>query len=186
MRRRKFSDVDLGAQIREGKTVGEIAQHFGVSERTVYKRTKLLRTQASKELVMHQAGEVLKLDVSAWEQMVRSNERTLEFLDRLIAVVESPAAELQQKIAELQPLLGGDRVTVLEALLKAKHDHRQEIRLLMDLQKMRFEMEEIHSFIDAVITIVGDESPAAQQRIVERLKQECCVRLGLEWNLRLT
>ena len=41
MPRRKFSDLELGERIREGRTVKEIAAEFGVSPRAIYKRARL-------------------------------------------------------------------------------------------------------------------------------------------------
>ena len=89
MARRKFSDLELGERIREGKSVKDIAAEFGVSPRAVYKRAKQLNLNIGKEIMMNQAAVIVKQEINAADQLMKINETSNELLDLLIETVQT-------------------------------------------------------------------------------------------------
>ena len=183
MPRRKFSDLELGERIREGKSVKEIAAEFWVSPRAVYKRAKQLKLNIGKEIVMNQAAVIVKQEINAAEQLLKINETSNELLDLLIEVVKADGEEQKSKLKKLEPLLG-EKASILDALVKIKGEIRQQLRLVMDIWKTKFDVEQLADFQQGVIEEIGKESPALRQRIVERIKGRYAAKFGMGWNLQ--
>jgi transposase-like protein len=182
MPRRKFSDLELGERIREGKSVKEVAEEFGVTPRAVYKRAKQLKLNIGKEIVMNQAAVIVKQEINAAEQLLKINETSNQLLDLLIEVVQADGEEQKEKLKKLEPLLG-EKASILEALVKIKGEIRQQLRLVMDIWKVKFDTEQIADFQRSVVEEIGAESPALQERILKRLKTNLAAKFGVGWNL---
>lgn len=182
MPRRKFTDLELGERIREGKTVKEIAAEFGVSPQAVYQRAKQLKMNIGKEIVLNQAAVIVKQEFDAAQQLLKINETSNELLDLLIEAVQAGGEEQKEKLKKLEPLLG-EKASILEALIKIKGEIRQQLRLVMDIWQKKFEFGQLADFQQAIIEELGKESPALQKRVVERIKSRYTAKFGMPWTL---
>lgn len=182
MARRKFSDLELGERIREGKSVKDIAAEFGVSPRAVYKRAKQLNLNIGKEIMMNQAAVIVKQEINAADQLMKINETSNELLDLLIETVQTEGEDQKEKLKKLEPLLG-EKASILEALIKIKAEIRQQLRLVMDIWKVKFDAEQIADVQHTIIEEIGAESPECQRRIIERLHKKFEAKFGISWSL---
>lgn len=183
MPRRKFSDLELGERIREGKDVKEIAAEFGVSPRAVYKRAKQLKLNIGKEIVLNQAGVIVKQEINAAEQLLKINETANGLLDLLIEAVQADGEDQKEKLKKLQPLLG-EKASILDALVKIKAEIRQQLRLMMDIWKVKFDTEQLAEVQQTILEEIGAESPECRIRIVERLRKTFEAKFGMPWGLK--
>lgn len=71
--RRKYSDFDLAERMRQGKSVQEIADEFGVHRTGVSKRIRALKLAYSKNVTMHHAGQLVQKDLDAIQQLLKIN-----------------------------------------------------------------------------------------------------------------
>jgi len=182
MGRRKFTDYELGELIREGKSPAEIAEKLGVTPRAVYKRAALLKVNAGKEALMSQAEGIIRQDINAAEQLLEINQSTMDLLTTLIEIVRSEGNEQKEKLAKIEYLLG-DKTSLLDALVKLKREHREQLRLVMDIWKARFDMVELKAVQDLIIEAVGEEAPECRGRIVKRIRERGSLRFGMPWML---
>jgi transposase-like protein len=182
MPRQIFSDFDLGERIRQGKNVKEIAAEFGVSVQSVYKRTKKYNLNVSKDIAFHQAAAVNKQQINWSAQLLKINDSANQLLDRLIEVVQAQEGkERDQKLKGIEMLLG-DKGSILDAAVKLKAEIRQQLKLLMDAWKQKYDIEQIAAFQKIFLDEVGKADPGVRDRIVERLK---LLPSCLGWDLSL-
>jgi len=178
----KFSDYDLGERIRQGKSVSEIAAEFGCSVQAVYKRAKRYKMNISKDVAFHQASAVNQQHIDWSAQLLKINDTANTLLDRLIEVIQAKEQKDQDaKLKKIEPLLGDKGI--LEAAVKIKGEIRQQLRLLMDAWKQKYDVEQIDFFQRIVLDEIGEAAPEVKRKIVQRLKQECAVRFAIGWNL---
>jgi len=182
MPRRKFTDFELGEKMRAGVEVKEIAAEFGVSPQAVYQRARQLNLNIGKEIVLNQAAVIVKQEINAAEQLLKINETSNALLDLLIEVVQAEDQDQKDKLKRLEPLLG-EKASILEALVKIKAEIRQQLRLVMDIWKTKFDLEQLAEFQQGVVEEMGKESPALQKRFIERMKNRYAVKFGMPWHL---
>ena len=112
MSQRKFSDYQLERLVKEGNGVSQIAQILGVSKGTVSKRLKQLKIGISRNVTLHHAGEIVKKEINAVDQLLKINENANVLLDRLMKVIEGDGFKLDdQYLGILRSLLTGEIVT---------------------------------------------------------------------------
>lgn len=178
MSRQIFSDFELGERIRQGKNVKKIAEEFGVSVQSVYKRTKKYNLNISKDIAFHQAAAVNKQQINWSAQLLKINDTANQFLDRLIEVVQAEEGkERDEKLKDIEMLLG-NKGSILDAAVKLKAEIRQQLKLLMDAWKQKYDIEQIAGFQRAFLDEVGKVDPGVRERIIARLKllqAETCV-----------
>ncbi|MBI4961639.1 MAG: hypothetical protein HY913_00025 [Desulfomonile tiedjei] len=178
----KFSDYDLGERIRQGKKVSEIAAEFGVSVQAIYKRSKRYHLNVSKDVAFHQAAAVNRQHLDWSAQLMKINETANTLLDRLIDVVQAKEqGDRKEKLKDLEPLLGDKGI--LDAAVKIKAEIRQQLRLLMDAWKQKYDVEQIDLFQRIVLEEIGKAAPEVREQIIKRLQQECAVTSVMGWGL---
>jgi DNA-binding MarR family transcriptional regulator len=179
MPRRKFSDFELGERIREGKGVTVIAEELGVTKGSVSKRIKQLNLGLSKNVTLHHAGEIVKREINAADQLLKINDTANKLLDRLVTVIEG-GDEAPGELLRLEPLLG-DKASILEAALKLKAEIRQQLRLQFEVFKGLYDMQAIAEFQREVLEAIGSAAPDLRNQIVARLKERGSIRSAMGW-----
>jgi transposase-like protein len=166
MSQRKFSDYQLEQLVKKGNGVSQIARKLGVSKGTVSKRLKQLKVGISKSVTLHHAGEIVKKEINAVEQLLRINENANALLDRLMRVVEGDKEEL----ARVKPLLGG-KSGIIEAALKVKSEIRAQLRLQLEMVKSLYDLNTVAEFQRIMLHEIGRVDPDVQNRIMQRLQK---------------
>jgi hypothetical protein len=205
MPRRKFSDFELGEAIRAGKDVKVMAAEFGVSVQSIYKRAKRLKLNISRDTAFHQAAAINEQQIRWSEQFLKINEsgnRWLSNLELLIVSkqkdqIDSIVAELNMLIPELSEeskevifLPAVERLQkmviydleVLDRLPKFIAEIRQQLKLLMDAWKQKYDTEQIAHAQRVIVEEIRKESPALAGRITERIKAVMAIEC-VGWNL---
>lgn len=193
MPRQKFSDYDLGERLRQGKNVQSIAAEFGVSVQSVYKRAKRYKLNISKDVAFNQAAAVNQHVIDWSGQLLKINEAGNRWLDNLERLLESRQGETTAEIvADLEPLRGELSAAaaelhldplvarleklvvydleVLDRLPRFIAEIRQQLKLLMDAWKTKYDAEQIAHMQRLLLDEIGQESPELRQRIVARIR----------------
>lgn len=194
--RRKYSDFDLAERMRQGKSVQEIADEFGVHRTGVSKRIRALKLAYSKNVTMHHAGQLLQKDLDAMQQLLKINEETNTLLDRLMAIFknyltweeglsqddEQPLTQDQSKeqFAKMNELLGGGK-EVVNAALRCNAEIRQQLNLQLTIFQSLYDMKASAEFQEVVLEEINKVAPTVRDRIVERLRGLCAIRSVLDW-----
>lgn len=206
MPRRKFTDFELGEMIRQGKDVKEIAAEFGVSVQAIYKRGKRYKLNISKDAAFNQAAAIHEQQINWSAQLLKINEAGNRWLDNLERLLESKQqetvaelladlevlrAELSGEAAEihLDPLMArlGKLVIydleVLDRLPKFIAEIRQQLKLLVDAWKQKYDTEQIAGVQRIMLEEIGKAAPEVRDRIVERLRVQYETVCAVGWNL---
>lgn len=205
MPRRKFSDLELGERLRAGNDVKVIAAEFGVSVQAVYKRTKRYKMNISKDIAFHQAAAVNQQQIDWSAQLLKINESGNRWLDNLERLLENKQQEttagivvdleglreelpsetaklrLDPLLARLKKLVVYD-LEVLDRLPKFIAEIRQQLKLLMDAWKQKYDTEQIAHVQRVILEEIGKESPELNRRIAERIRAIMSVEC-VGWNL---
>lgn len=205
MPRQKFSDFDLGERLRQGKNVQEIAAEFGVSVQAVYKRTKRYNLNVSKDMAFHQAAAVNQQQINWSGQLLKINEAGNRWLDNLECLLQSKQQEMAAAImADLEmlreelPAAAADLrlaplitrlkklviydLEILDRLPKFIAEIRQQLKLLMDAWKQKYDIEQVAHYQRVVLEEIGKESPELKHRIAERIRAIMAVEC-VGWDL---
>ena len=181
MPRQIFSDFDLGERIRQGKNVKKIAEEFGVSPQSIYKRTKRYKLNVSKDIAFHQAAAVNKQQIDWSAQLLKINDTANQLLDRLIEVVQAKEEKERDKKFKNVEMWLGEKGSILDAVVKLKAEIRQQLKLLMDAWKQKYDIEEVAEYQRIVLEEIGKAAPEVKERIAERLRPIIARRLA--WDL---
>lgn len=168
----------MGERLREGKGVTQIAQELGVTKGSVSKRIKQLNLGYSKNVTLHHAGEMVKVQIDAAGQLLKINETANRLLDRLTMVIEGEASSEEKMTLDL---LMGDKASWLDMALKIKAEIRQQLRLQFDIFKGLYDMEAVAEFQREVLEAIGSVDPVTRNRIIKRLSERGSIRSALGW-----
>jgi len=174
---RKFSNIELEQLVREGNGVSEAARKLGVSKGTVSKRLKKLNVGITKNVTLHHAGEIVKKEINAAEQLLRINETANALLDRLMKVIEGDEEEL----AKVLPLLGG-KGSAIEAAIKIKGEIRQQLKLQLEIFQALYDMQAVAEFQKEVLEAIGEADLETRDRIIRNLQKRSAIRSTLEFH----
>lgn len=185
---RKFSDFELGERLRQGKGVTEIAREFGVNKGSVSRRINQLKLGFSKNVTLHHAGEIVKKEINAAEQLLKINATANQLLDMLMKIVEGVSSKDEKdracafdELEHVSELLGG-KSGVLDAAIKIKAEIRQQLNLQLNIFQSLYDMEAVAAFQREVLEIIGNVSPAVRDNIVEALSARGSIRSALGWS----
>lgn len=191
MGRQKITLLELGEQLRAGKSAQEIAKEFGMSARGVRKRCQELDIEISKSATLHQAGVILSQQIDAQAQLLKINTSANRLLDRLERQLDadqaSVIAKLETQVLELKPYLGlsqklaDDFLVVLKESLvplnqtttdqvfKALAEIRKQLELLAKVAADWLEAKRLAVVHQVIFEEIGHESPECRKRIIKRL-----------------
>lgn len=191
MGRQKITLLELGEQLRAGKSAQEIAAEQGMTARAVRKRCRELDIEISKTATLHQAGVILAQQIDAQAQLLKINTSANRLLDRLERQLDvdqaSVMSRLEVQVLDLKPYLGlneklaEDFLVVLKESLaplnQATTDHifkalaeiRKQLELLAKVASDWLEAKRLAVVHQVIFEEIGIESPACRKRIIKRL-----------------
>lgn len=191
MGRQKITLLQLGEELRAGKSAQEIAAEHGMTARAVRKRCQELDIEISKTATLHQAGVILSQQIDAQAQLLKINLSANRLLDRLENQLdrdqEAVIARLEGEVLDLKPYLGQDRkladefLVVLKASLaplnqgttdhifKALAEIRKQLELLAKVAADWLEAKRLAVVHQVIFEEIGIESPECRKRIIKRL-----------------
>jgi DNA-binding transcriptional ArsR family regulator len=181
MSNRKFSDVQLEQLVIQGNGVSQIARILGVSKGTVSKRLKSLNVGITKNVTLHNAGEIVKKEINAAEQLLKINRTANELLDMLMACINGDEKTRRAAMEKVAPLLGA-KSGPLEAAVKIKAEIRQQLKLQLDIFTALYDMEAVAQFQREVLEAIGDADLETRDRIIRNLKERNAIRSTLEFH----
>jgi DNA-binding transcriptional regulator GbsR (MarR family) len=171
MGQRVFTDLQLEQLFREGNGVSQIARILGVSKGTVSKRLKKLNIGIAHNISLYHAGEIVKKEINAAEQLLKINDTANTLLDRLMKVIEGD----QEELKKIAPLLGG-KSGPIEAAVKIKAEIRQQLRLQLEIFQALYDMQAVAEFQKEVLEAIGNAEPEVRDRIIQNLTKARALR----------
>jgi hypothetical protein len=197
MRDRKFTDAELVERLNEGKSLTLIAQELGVSKGTVCKRRQRLRGAVAANATMHFAGDMVRQQIDANEQLLKISSSANTWLDRLESMRDRRQEEVIAGISEeIMELLPGDRgeaivgrlkslvlieKDMVDQVLKFLAEIRQQLRFMFEVHEKMVDAREFKEFKDAFLAELGLEQPEVRDRIVVRLQKMQAMRSTVGW-----
>jgi len=194
---RKFTDYELAEKLRQGKSVTEIAQEFGVNKGSVSRRKKQLKNAIATNAVMHHAGEMVSQQIDANEQLLKISRSANAWLDRLEWMrdrrQEEVVAEIITEIIEVLPRAGLKIIAakvqalglvwkdVVDQVLKFLAEIRQQLRFLFEVHQKMVDSREFKEFKDSFLAEIGLEKPEVRDRIIARLQKLQAMRSSIGW-----
>lgn len=178
MARRKISNVELEQLVKEGNGVSQIARILKVSKGTVSRRLKALNVGIAKNVTLHHAGEIVKKEINAAEQLYKINKTANELLDLLLACMNGDEKARQAAMERVAPLLG-PKGGPLDAAVKIKAEIRQQLKLQLEIFQALYDMQAVAEFQREVLETIGDVSPEIRDQIIRNLKERSAIRSTL-------
>lgn len=205
MARRKFTDLEMGELLRQGKNVNEIAAQFSVTVQAIYKRMKRYNLNASTDIAFNQAAVVNQHHLNWSAQLLKINNSAQVWLDKLEELLASKHQEqIGSIVADLNLLLSEiseeskevifmpviERLQslkiydllVLDRLLKVQAEIRAQLKLVADVWKEKYDFEQLEMVQREILDEIGEASPETRRRIVDRLRAKMAVMYP-GWNL---
>ena len=181
MAKRKISNVELEQLVRQGNGVSQIARILKVSKGTVSRRLKALNVSVAKNVTLHHAGEIVKKEINAAEQLLKINQNANELLDLLMACMNGDGEIKQKAMEKVAPLLG-PKSGPLDAAVKIKAEIRQQLKLQLEIFQALYDMQAVAEFQREVLEAIGNASPEIRERIIHNLKERSAIRSTLDFH----
>jgi DNA-binding transcriptional ArsR family regulator len=181
MAQRKISNAELERLVKQGNGVSKIARILKVSKGTVSRRLKALNMGIAKNVTLHHAGEIVKREINAAEQLLKINQTANELLDLLMACMNGDEKIKQEAMEKVAPLLG-PKSGPLDAAVKIKAEIRQQLKLQLEIFQTLYDMQAVADFQREVLEAIGDASLEIRDRIIRNLKERSAIRSTLEFH----
>jgi len=136
-----------------------------------------LNVGITKNVTLHHAGEIVKKEINAAEQLLRINETANALLDRLMKVIEGDEEEL----AKVLPLLGG-KGSAIEAAIKIKGEIRQQLKLQLEIFQTLYDMQAVAEFQKEVLEAIGEADLETRDRIIRNLQKRSAICPTLDFH----
>lgn len=178
MPRRQISDIQLERLVKNGNSVSKIAQILKVSKGAVSKRLKQLSIGITKNVTLAHAGEIVRKEINAVEQLQKINAHANELLDLLMACMDGDEANREAALKKL----GNGVKDPKELALKAMQEIRGQLKLQLEIFQTLYDMQAVAEFQREVLEAIGDASLETRERIIRNLKERSAIRSTLEFH----
>jgi hypothetical protein len=194
---RKFSDQELAAKLQEGKSLTLIAAELRVSKGTVCKRRQKLRACIVSTATMHHAGEMVRQQIDANQQLLKISASANIWLDRLESMrdrkQEEVIAGICEDVRQFIPGVKGEAIAaqlrslvliekdMVDQVLKFLAEIRQQLRFMFEIHEKMVDAREFKEFKEAFLAEIGLERPETRDRIVARLQKMQAMRSTVGW-----
>jgi DNA-binding CsgD family transcriptional regulator len=181
----KFTDTELKQLVNKGLTNSEIAKKFGVTPGAITQRRKALKLAASKEVALVRAGEVVRKELNAVEQLQKINGYANELLDLLMRWNRGDEGALQILESQVRTVkVRGQEEEVTEykfkdpreLALKAMGEIRGQLKLQLEIFQALYDIQAVAEFQKEVLETIGNVSPETRDEIIYRLKEKRAIR----------
>lgn len=181
MSNRKISDVQLEQLVKKGNGVSQIARILGVSKGTVSKRLKQLNVGITQNVTLHHAGEIVKKEINAADQLQKINDHANELLDLLMVCVNGDDEAKEEAAAKLGPAGPGSK-DPKELALKCMQEIRSQLKLQLEIFQTLYDMQAVADFQREVLQAIGDADLETRDRIIRNLQERSAIRSTLEFH----
>jgi predicted transcriptional regulator len=187
----KFSDMQLKQLVNEGLTNTQIAKKLGVTPGAITQRLKALRLAANKEVALVRAGEVVRKELNAVEQLQKINGYANELLDLLMRWNRGDEEALQILESQVRTVkVRGQEEEVTEykfkdpreLALKAMQEIRGQLKLQLDIFQALYDIQAVAEFQREVLEAIGDADLETRDRIIHNLKERSAIRSTLDFH----
>ena len=185
MNRRKISLDEVGSLFAKGKGVSEIAKVTGFTKGAISKALKRLNINATKSVTLYHAGEVVKKELNAVEQLQKINDSANELLDLLMRWSRGDDEALQileSQVRKVRVRGSEEEVTEYkfkdprELALRAMAEIRGQLNLQLEIFKALDDHQAVAEFQKEILTAIGEVAPDVRNRIIQNLKKAGAVQ----------
>jgi|GEM_PF-1629927 len=148
--------VELFEMCREGKTVREMARHFGVTPGRISQVRKELNLSVAQTVTIEAAHRVVAKGLDVVSQLEDINKKSRRLLD--------------------EALKSGDKITALNAIREVRAQLLVQLQIITTLADMRA----VSAFQEAVLQAIGEVDPDVRAAIVGRLREIHALRKSTE------
>jgi len=189
MAEKKIDDNRLLQLIRDGNTSAEAARKLGVGRAAVCKRLKALNVGVAKDVTLKSAGEIVRKEINAAEQLQKINDYANEILDLLmrwnrgedeaLQILESQVRHVRVN-GEEEPVKEFKFKDPRELALKAMCEIRGQLKLQLEIFQTLYDMQAVAAFQLEVLDAIGQASPEIREQIIRNLQERRAIRSTLE------
>jgi predicted transcriptional regulator len=188
---RKIDDSELLRLAKSGNSVSTIAEKLGVGKAAVSKRLKALSHALTKDVCLRNAGELVKKEINAVEQLKIINAHANELLELLMRWNRGDKDALQILETQVRYVRVNDEEEPVkefkfkdprELALKAMQEIRGQLKLQLEIFQALYDMKAVAEFQREVLEAIGSVSPEIRERIIRNLQERRAVRSTLEFD----
>jgi predicted transcriptional regulator len=188
---RKIDDSELLRLAKSGNSVSTIAEKLGVGKAAVSKRLKALSHALTKDVCLRNAGELVKKEINAVEQLQIINAHANELLELLMRWNRGDKDALQILETQVRYVRVNDEEEPVkefkfkdprELALKAMQEIRGQLKLQLEIFQALYDMKAVAEFQREVLEAIGSVSPEIRERIIRNLQERRAVRSTLEFD----
>jgi predicted transcriptional regulator len=188
---RKIDDSELLRLAKSGNSVSTIAEKLGVGKAAVSKRLKALSHALTKDVCLRNAGELVKKEINAVEQLQIINAHANELLELLMRWNRGDKDALQILESQVRYVRVNDEEEPVkefkfkdprELALKAMQEIRGQLKLQLEIFQALYDMKAVAEFQREVLEAIGSVSPEIRERIIRNLQERRAVRSTLEFD----
>lgn len=197
MQPRKFSDAELVEKLALGLSLTQAARELGVSKGTVCKRRQRLRGAVASNATMHFAGDMVRQQIDANEQLLKISASANTWLDRLENMRDRKQEQIIGDIAaEILEVLPGERgeaiikklgalvlieKDMVDQVLKFLAEIRQQLRFMFEVHEKMVDAREFKEFKEAFLGVIGRVRPEVRDEVIGELQKFQAMRSTVGW-----
>ena len=157
----KINDIELEQMIRNGKTNGQMANHFNCSPAAVSQRKKKLQNGIVKSISLERSGQIIDghLDMS----------RELQKINRAIN------RELERASDQIEKR-GADVPAIQNVIVKMAGEIRKQIALQASFYETWTKIEGYQAFQEEILQLLEEVSPELRDELITRLRERRVLR----------
>lgn len=191
---KKIDLIKLAEYLKTHKPV-EASRYFGVTKSAISQRMKALGIAVVRSVVMESAGEVVKKELNAVEQLQKINEDANEILDLLmrwnrgeeeaLQILESQVKKVRigiNKDGEEEFVKEYKIKDPRELALKAMAEIRGQINLQLEIFQALYDMKAVEEFQKEVLEAIGSVDIEVRNAIITELQKKRAIRAAISFD----
>ena len=188
----KINIKEMITMIDQKVPITDIADHFGTSKQAIYQAVKKCGLETSKSIVNETVKEVVEHKLDAIEQLNKCNKHANDMLDLLMRWTNGEDEVLHILENNVRRVNVGTRdepqwmeqINIKdprEIALKAMGEIRQQVNLMLEIQKTLHHMTEVKEVLSGIVEIVKKHlPPEGIQDLAEEVKKRKSLMLEMK------
>jgi hypothetical protein len=201
MSSRKVTSDEIKEGFAAGLTVTELAKKYNVTKACISKRSKGLgivriktlkqapvtykevRKKVNQDVMLLHAVEHTAKEIDAINQLSKINAYANEFLDlfmrwndgdeEAIQILESQVSNKRIRVGKhIEFIKSIKSKDPRELAFIAMKEIREQLKLQFDMMRGLYDMEQIASFQEEILTAIEEIEPSVRKRIIENLQKK--------------
>lgn len=173
IRPRRFSDEELMALLRSGKSMTEAAEILGVNVSSVSRRKSRIDEAVAKDISLLSAGKIVDGIVGHLGRVADLSDKTQELLDLITSIVNAPneyTDEYREARRRLNRIVG-DKVALSRFYVELQAELRQQVRFYFEVAQSITNMKKIQHYQEVVFEAIREADPETAQKIINKLAE---------------